>query len=98
MKTIKLKELLRVIRKEYKEARRWAQLDFGHYYKLMINTSDAEVWADCFLDKNSWKEYKSTDVKCLGPMDGGGTVSEIEQKFLNIAVELLEEAGWTITQ
>lgn len=30
--------------------------------ELMIDLSDGAIWADCFLDRNSWKEYHSGTI------------------------------------
>lgn len=45
-------------KKALSELKNWYAVH-GQYanVNLMIDLSDGEVWADCFIDSNSWKEY-----------------------------------------
>lgn len=95
--TIKKKELARQIRKEYKEAREWLRRDWRHTYQMMIDTSDGEIWSDCFLDGNSWKVYKSDTIQRLY-LDYPATVKEQEEQYLNTAIKMLKKAGHEIEE
>lgn len=93
---IKKSELMRKIRKEFKEGRRWCKQDWRRVFAMMIDTSDGDIWSDCFLDANTWKEYHSDTISKLTFL--GVTVEDQEQHFLDEAVELLLAAGWEIEE
>ena len=89
-------ELAATIRKEFKEGRNWCRQDWGRYYKMMIDVSDASIWSDIFLDKNDWKEYKSDSIMQLEAIPD--TVAEMEKEYLTDAISKLERVGWEITE
>ena len=95
--TIKKKELAKQIRKEYKEAREWLRRGRSHTYQMMIDADDGEIWADCFLDENSWKVYKSDTIQKLY-LDYPATVKEQEEQYLNAAIKILKKAGHEIEE
>lgn len=82
------------IKEEYKEARRWCNLDSGHYYQMMIDTEDGEIWSDCFISTNDWKQYHSDTITSLDAMPG--YVKEVETEYIEDAVNKLQAAGWEI--
>lgn len=96
MKKISMATISKTIKKEYKEARQWCRGDWGRYYKMMLDTRDGEIWADVFLNENSWEEYKSKDIISLSCISGQ-TVEEKEAAYIADAVQKLKEAGWTIS-
>mgnify|MGYP001851874927 FL=1 len=101
--TIKKKELAKQIRKEYKEAREWLRRDWRHTYRMMIDADDGEIWADCFLDVNSWKVYRSKSIRILYHPDVDPdyfptTVKETEEWYLEAAIRILTEAGHEIEE
>lgn len=55
-------ELRKVVEKEYEDMRIWDKADPFRYSKLMYDTSDGEVWADCFLDEGSYIVYRSSSI------------------------------------
>ena len=61
MENIKITGSKKAIR-EYKS---WLSQDFRRSANIKLNKSTGEVWTDCFLDCNSWKEYHSEDVISL---------------------------------
>lgn len=95
MKTIKRKEIEKVIKKEYRDARLWCRSDDRRYYRLMIDVADGEIWCDAFLSCESWKVYHSETIQRLS-WDEGTTVAEREAEYAADAIRLLEAAGWTI--
>lgn len=63
------KELRNVVEKEYSDIRKWNKEDFGRYSKLMYDTCDGKVWADCFISGNDWKEYHSDTIYSVPIID-----------------------------
>lgn len=55
-------ELKKTVEKEYRDMRKWDKASPFRYSKLMYDTSDGEVWADCFLDEGSYKVYRSNSI------------------------------------
>lgn len=96
MKEIKKAELKKVIKKEYKEAYQWCKSGYGHTYQMMIDTENAEIWTDLFLDCNSWIKYHSNTISSLNGLGWLATISEIEEAYLADAIAKLNEAGWEI--
>ena len=96
MKEIKRSEIEKQVKKEYKEGRDWCRHDWGRYCRMMIDTDDAGIWVDVFLDVNSWKEYHSDTIHQLTTVLG--YVKDREEGYIDNAVELLTAAGWTITE
>ena len=90
MNKISIKKLSRKIEREYAVAIRFCKLDTGAYYTMMIDTDDADVWSDVFLNSNDWKEYHSPTIHKLE------TVYSAED-YLSEAIDILQEAGWAIT-
>lgn len=41
----------------------WNRLDYGHTAQLMIDSKTGKVWADLFLDENTYKIYHSKSIK-----------------------------------
>lgn len=94
---IKKKAVAAAIRREYKDLRAWCRGGWRRYGVIMIDTSDAEIWADCFLDSNSWTSYRSGSIKKVTPSyNGCKTVKERETAYINEAVKMLQDAGWSI--
>lgn len=93
---IKKSELMRKIRKEFKEGRRWCKQDWRRTFAMMIDTSDGDIWSDCFLDSNTWKEYHSDTISKLSFL--GTNVAEQERNFFGEAAEVLNAAGWEIEE
>ena len=61
MKSIKITGIKKAIG-DYKN---WLSIDWRHTANIMLDKSTGEVWTDCFIDCNSWKEYHSEDVISL---------------------------------
>lgn len=55
--------LKKVIRSKLKELSDWNRLDSGHTAQLMIDSETGEVWADLFLDENTYRIYQSKSIK-----------------------------------
>lgn len=100
MKKIEESALKKAIKKAYKEGRDWNRLDYGHCYSIMIDTDDADIWCDCFIDENTWKRYHSGSISALHWMEycNGPTIADVEQAYLVDAIRRLTAAGWTITK
>lgn len=100
MKEISKKKLSTKIRKAYKEGRDWCS--YGHFrtYTIMIDSDDADIWTDCFLDCNSWTEYYSSTIASLSVpwIYDCETVKEREEEYLKEAIRILTKAGWTVTE
>lgn len=61
MKNIKITGIKRAIG-EYK---RWIAQDWRRTANIMLDKSTGEVWTDCFLDCNIWKEYHNSNIISL---------------------------------
>lgn len=77
-----------------KEGTDWAMRDTGRDYSIMIDTGDAHIWTDVFIDCNTCKTYHSDSIHILR---GNGYHCEDAVKSLtDEAVQLLAEAGWDV--
>lgn len=95
MNEISRMEIEQKIKAAYKDAKEWCRCDWGHYYKMMIDLSDARIWIDCFADCNSYKKYNSQSITALEYTPG--YASDTEQGYIDDAITKLIEAGWIIT-
>ena len=43
----------------------WLRMDWRHTANIMLDKSTGDVWTDCFIDCNTWKEYHSDDIVSL---------------------------------
>lgn len=96
---IKRTVIQKAVEKAYREGHKWARLDQGHTYTIMIDISNGDIWVDTFIDCNSWKEYRSETIQGLSFSRGGlkdYTSESIEAGYVADAVELLENSGWEI--
>ena len=94
MKVIKRSELKEKIKKACQEGEEWESYDrWGRYYKIMIDTEDADIWCDVFL-QNSWKVYKSKSISSL--LLYGFCIEQILVNCLKEAIEKLEQSGWKV--
>lgn len=59
---MKRSEIVKQVRKEYTDMKKWNRSDRRHCSVLMYDKADGEVWADCFQDENSYKEYHSETI------------------------------------
>ena len=53
------------IKKSVGQYKEWINRDFGHVAYIMMDTETGEVWTDCFVSCNEWKEYASESVISL---------------------------------
>lgn len=53
------------IKKAIIEFNDWISYDWRRRANIMLNTSTGEVWTDCFLDCNTWKEYHDKSIVSL---------------------------------
>lgn len=53
------------IKKAIGEYKNWLAYDWRRTTNIMLDKSTGEVWTDCFIDCNSWKEYHSKDIISL---------------------------------
>lgn len=90
MKQIKRSQIEKAIKAAEKEARKWSKVDRGHCYRIMIDTDDAEIWTDTFIDCNSWKQYRSDTISSLDVMAPGGRLGD--------AIHRLTWAGWEVIE
>lgn len=95
MRKISRKEIEKRVKKEFKVARRWCDQGLYRYYKMMIDTDDAEIWSDVFLSENDWKEYHKDSIVSLD--SEFGYVREMEISYTEDAIQKLKESGWEIT-
>lgn len=88
MKQIERSQIEKAVKAAEKEARAWCKGDSRRSYQIMIDTDDAEIWADTFVDCNSWNQYRSDSIISLDVMAPGGRVGD--------ALHQLTAAGWEI--
>lgn len=88
MKEISKIQIEESVKKAEGEAHEWCAVDWRHTYQIMIDTSDCEIWADTFIDCNSWKKYKSDSIIALDVTAKGGRIGD--------AIRQLTMAGWKI--
>lgn len=88
MKQIMRSQIEKAVKAAEKEARAWCKGDWRRSYQIMIDTDDAEIWADTFVDCNSWKRYQSDSICSLDAMADGGRIGD--------AIHQLTVSGWEI--
>ena len=49
------------IKKAVGDARDWEKLDNRHVVNIMVDLDTKKVWADCFANCNSFKDYSKQD-------------------------------------
>lgn len=96
MNEINKKEIYKAVRKAYKEGSEWCKHDFGRYFKIMLDTYDAEIWVDEFVDINNWKQYRSDTIKYLQCNTSSNLDRDIEEAYTEDAIHQLKKAGWII--
>lgn len=98
MKEISRAQIEKKIKKEYKEARDFVNQDaFSRRYKMMIDLEDGEIWSDTFLTENDWNVYHSDYISDIEARYYG-SVKEKEQAYIEEAIDMLKEVGWTIIE
>jgi len=60
-KTLKITGIKKAIG-DYKD---WKSYDWRRSAKIMIDVLSGEIWTDCFLDCNTWKNYHSSSISSL---------------------------------
>lgn len=53
------------IKKAVGEYKDWLSRDNRHTATIMLDKGTGDVWTDCFIDCNSWKEYHDSDIISL---------------------------------
>lgn len=94
MKKISRKSIEKMVKKEYREAYEWCSYSPFRYAKMMIDTSDGDIWADVFLNENEWKRYHSNTIISLGHISR--YIRDAEAGYIEDAIEKLQDAGWII--
>lgn len=94
MKTISKREIRKKVLVELRAARQFCSYDWGRYYKMMIDTSDADIWSDVFISTNEWKEYHSDTIHSLDAIPD--RVNYMIKDYISHAIKLLKAAGWEI--
>lgn len=56
------------------ERRQWLSGSPFRVCSIMYDRSDGSLWADCFLDCNTWSEYHSPDIFDLTALCAGRDV------------------------
>lgn len=79
------------IKKAIGEYKNWLSQDWRRTANIMLDRSTSEVWTDCFIDCNSWKEYHSKDIISLSAY-----IRERTEERLTMAI-LREYAEMAIT-
>lgn len=99
MKTIKTKEIESKVKETYKEVLEWCNSGYNRNCDMMIDTENARIWANFFMDEFTWKVYDSDSIHRLSyswiPF---ATDAEKEQGYIDDAIQQLQEAGWTIVE
>lgn len=92
MKKIQRREIEKQVKEEYAAARDWCSYDHFRSYKMMIDTSDGDIWSDVFLSENEWKVYHSETIMSLDDYYYG-TVKQRELAYIEDAINKLKQAG-----
>lgn len=53
------------IKKAIGEYKNWLAQDWRRTANIMFDKSTSEVWTDCFIDCNDWKEYYDSNIISL---------------------------------
>ncbi len=77
------------IKKAIGEYKLWLSQDWRHTANIMLDKSTGEVWTDCFLDCNSWKEYHSDDIISLSAYIRERSVETFTMKILRKYAEMV---------
>lgn len=63
-----MKKKITGIKKAVGEYKNWIKRDWGYVAKIMLDVSTGEVWTDCFISSNDWKEYHSSNIICISSL------------------------------
>lgn len=59
---MKSKITISKVKKVRREMTRWIRTRYGSSAVMMLDLSDGELWADLFIDHNTYKAYKSENI------------------------------------
>lgn len=90
------KELKKKLVEENREGKKFQSLGHGNGFRLMIDTSDGEIWSDC-LTQNETRRYRSDTIVQLDDVDLLEPQDDETDTVLRDAIRLLKKAGHDIT-
>lgn len=79
-----------------KESRDWDRMDSRHYSKIMLDTSDGDVWVDTFISEGEFKRYRSSTIENIPVTDiifqsdisnRAMTVDELDEAIVDYVLE-----------
>lgn len=76
------------IKKAIGEYKYWISQDWMRTANIMLDKSTGKVWADCFLNCNSWIEYHDEDVISLLSYIRGMTDEPLTMSLLRTYAEM----------
>lgn len=89
-------ELKEKVSSATKESRDWDRMDSRHYSKIMLDTSDGDVWADTFISEGEFKRYRSSTIENIPVTDiifqsdisnRAMTVDELDEAIVDYVLE-----------
>lgn len=92
MKKISKEKIKNEVKNAFEVGKDWCSYDPFRCYNIMIDTDDAAIWLDVFLNENDWKVYHSDTIQSLNYLP-----LYTESGYIDDAIQKLKEAGWTIT-
>ena len=79
------------IKKAIGEYKNWLSEDWRRKANIMLDKSTGEVWTDCFISCNDWKEYHDSNIISLSAY-----IRERTEEIFTMAI-LREYAEMAIT-
>ena len=89
-------ELKEKVSSATKESRDWDRMDSRHYSKIMLDTSDGDVWVDTFISEGGFKRYRSSTIENIPVTDiifqsdisnRAMTVDELDEAIVDYVLE-----------
>lgn len=89
-------ELKEKVSSATKESRDWDRMDSRHYSKIMLDTSDGDVWVDTFISEGEFKRYRSSTIENIPVTDiifqsdisnRAMTVDELDEAIVDYVLE-----------
>lgn len=77
------------IKKAIGEYKSWIGQDWRRTANIMLDKSTGEVWTDCFIDCNTWKEYYSKDIVSLSAYIRKDTEEQFTMTILRKYAEMV---------
>lgn len=102
MKKIRKEVLYETVKKAFLDGTKWCKADRRRFYAIMLDTADASIWCDVFLDEGDSEVYRSKSILNLTMLMPDFLVfqyvdsRDTKEAYCKCAEHYLKNAGWII--